>query len=183
MATRKFSSRRQRERSEEDFVAILGEAERGDDRTTAIVAAAHVEANLARALLNRFRTLTTDDENRIFDDRGILCDFASKIELGYLLNVYGHLVREDLNQLRHIRNRFAHDLEVRDFDHPEIARRCDALHARRFLDALARPKHPVQPTRREIFRETAAHFGARFDLETHHRHRPPQGAVIIVPEY
>lgn len=183
MATKKVTSRRQRERSEEDFVAILGEAECGDDRTSAIVAAAHVEANLARALLTRFRALTTDEEDRIFEDRGILGDFASKIELGYLLNMYGPLVREDLDRLRQIRNRFAHDLEIRDFNHSEIARRCDALHSRRFLDALARPKHPSPPTRREVFRQTAAHFGARFDLETHHRHIPAQGAALIVPEY
>jgi hypothetical protein len=183
MNAKKVTSRRQRERSQDDFVAILGEAERGDDRTTAIVAAAHVETNLARAILVRFRTLTTSDEDRIFENRGLLCDFSSKIEAGFLLNIYGPLAREDLDRIRQIRNRFAHDLEIRDFDHPDIAGRCGAFHAQRYLDNLARPRHPTPPTCREIFRQTAAHFGARFDLEARHQHVPPQGLALVVPEY
>jgi hypothetical protein len=183
MNAKKAAPRKQRNRPQEDFVSILSEMEQGDNRTTAIVAAALVENNLALAIMARLRGLTDIDQKRIFENRGILSDFSLKIEAGYLLNIYGHLVREDLDKIRQIRNQFAHHLEIRDFDHPEVAGKCDSLNALRFLENLARPRQPTPPTRREIFRQTAAHLGARFDLEARSGHQLPPGTALIGPEY
>ena len=42
------------------------------------------------------------------------------IDIGYALNIYGPRVRDDLDNVRRIRNAFGHELEVRNFDHADV---------------------------------------------------------------
>ena len=100
-----------------DFVTILSEMNDVSDRAAAIVSASFVENNLALALIAIFRRLRNEEEKHIFENRGILSDFAGKIVLGYAIEIYESLAKLDLDNIRRIRNKFAHDLEVRDFDH------------------------------------------------------------------
>jgi hypothetical protein len=173
-----------RNRQQTEFVAILHEMDSADDRTAAIVAAAFVENNLALAILARLRILTEAEQRNLFENRGILADFSAKIDMGYALNIYGSLVRDDLDKIGQIRNRFAHDLQVRDFDNPEVAGKCDALNARKYLDSLARPKKTSPITRKEIYLDTAAHLAARLDMEAKAgKHRPTEGHFRIGSDY
>lgn len=167
----------------EDFMTILAEMDASDHRSAAIVAAAFVENNLALAIMARLRRLDAAEQEHLFENRGTISDFASKIDLGFALNIYGPLVRDDLDCIRQIRNRFAHYLDIRDFDHPNVSTFCDALNGRRYLDDLARPRQPELPTRREVFLIVASHFGARFDLESKSTHTPPGGAALVAPDY
>lgn len=99
-----------------DWAFIVREMDGGDDRTRAIVAAAYVENNLALAVLSRTRPLDEKGQKYLYDlEHAALSDFASKIDLGWALNLYDEKVREDLHRIRKIRNKFAHELDVRDF--------------------------------------------------------------------
>jgi hypothetical protein len=172
-----------RNQQQDNFVAILREMDSPDNRTSAIVAAAFIENNLALAIMARFRQLQLAEHKDIFENRGVLADFMCKIDIGFALDIYGPFVRDDLHRIRSIRNKFAHYLEIRDFDHPEVASLCDNLNARRFLDSLTRPKGRTTPTRKAAFLDTAAHLAARFDLERLQGRRPVAGGAGITPEY
>jgi hypothetical protein len=75
--------------------------------------------------------------------------FAGKINMSFTLNIYDKLARDELllHNIRAIRNRFAHHLEVRDFDHPEVAGKCDNLNGPTYI--YRRPTQEPR-TRREI---------------------------------
>jgi hypothetical protein len=164
-----------------DFVAILHEMDNSDNRTCAIVAAALIENNLATAISARLRLLDAKEQKKLFEDRGVLATFSAKIDIGFALNIYDGLVRHDLDQIRSIRNRFAHYLEVRDFDHPDVASFCDGLHGSKHLTHAAGREVPAN--RKERFLDVAAHLGARFDIEKKNESRPPEPVARVVPEY
>jgi hypothetical protein len=160
---------------------IFHELDTANDRTTAIVGAAFVENGLALVILSRLRILDDSEQKQLFDNNdSVLATFAGKIDMGFALNIYGKLVRDDLHNIRAIRNRFAHHLEVRDFDHPEVAGKCDNLNGPKYIDR--RPRQAPR-TRRDCYTDTVAHFGARFDLELKERHTPPEPIARIVPDY
>ena len=71
------------------------------------------------------------------------------------------------------RNRFAHYLEVRDFDHPEVAGKCDALNAPKYF-SIHVVKRPENPTRKHIYIDTAAFLAVNFEIESKKAHRPPK---------
>jgi hypothetical protein len=154
-----------------------------NNRAAAIVAAAFIENNLALAIRARFRDLKGADEKRIFENRGVLSDFASKIDIGYALRIYGVLVRDDLDNIRNIRNQFAHHLEVREFDHAKVAPRCDRLNAPKHLDLAASPDLAKHRTRRDMYLDTACHLASRFDIESKTERRPLNGIALITSDY
>lgn len=166
-----------------ELMEAFGEMDLPDNRTCAVVSAALVENYLALAILSRLREMNTEEQDHMFEGRDLpLADFAAKIDLGYALNIYGTLVRDDLDQIRHIRNRFAHNLRVRDFDHEEVAPRCDRLNGPRYLD---RPANKAgQPlNRRDRFVETATHLAARFSHEIANVVRPPPSINRVGADY
>jgi hypothetical protein len=164
-----------------DFAAILHEMDNSDNRTCAIVAAALIENNLAMAISARLRILEAKEQKKLFEDRGVLSTFSAKIDIGFALNIYSGIVRHDLDQIRSIRNRFAHYLEIRDFDHPEVAHFCDRLQGLKHLSWAAGREIPLN--RKERFLQVAAHLGARFDIEKRNESRPAEPIARVVPEY
>ena len=172
-----------RHQPRQDFMTILGEMDSPNNRAAAIVAAAFTENNLALAIAARFRILKDDEQKHIFENRGVLSDFANKIDMGFALGIYAVQVRDDLDNIRRIRNDFAHHLEVRDFDHVKIAAMCERLNAPKYLDHAKSLGPPKQRTRKEMYLNTAAHLAARFDLELKKPLRPPSGVARITPDY
>ena len=57
------------------------------DRGTAIIGGSIVEHSLERLLLERLRPLSKKQKERLFDGFGPLASFASKIEIGFALNL------------------------------------------------------------------------------------------------
>jgi hypothetical protein len=112
-----------RHRPLKNYLPIVKEMEFADDRTAAIVAASLVENNLALVISTRLRQFADDAEKRrLFDNSGaLLSTFSNKIDMGFALNLYDRLVRDDLDRIREIRNQFAHHLDVRDFNHSDVA--------------------------------------------------------------
>jgi hypothetical protein len=99
----------------------LNEMDSADDRTAAIVGLAFLEINLALAIMARLRDIDGIEQKHLFDNPlSLLGSFSAKIAIGYAQNLFGENVRSDLKNLKNIRNRFAHYLEVRNFDNPEV---------------------------------------------------------------
>jgi hypothetical protein len=158
-----------------NYLPIVQEMELADDRTAAIVAASLVENNLALVIIKRLREPLDDVEiKRLFDERGaVLSTFADKIDIGFALNLYDKMARDDLHRIREIRNQFAHHLEVRNFDHTDVSGKCDALNASRYfpIHVLRRPD---PPTRKHVYIDTTAFLAMQFDIESKRAHRAPK---------
>jgi hypothetical protein len=74
----------------------------------AMALAARLDHALEVALLSKMRPLSNSMKRRIFEDRGPLSDFASKIDVAYSLSIFDDKIHSDLGILRKIRNIFAH---------------------------------------------------------------------------
>lgn len=162
-----------------NWVEVLHEMNVGDNRTAAVVAASFVENNLGFAITTRLKELSPAQHAKLFDDdRAVLGTFSAKIEIAFALNLFDQTVKDDLDAIRHVRNQFAHNLDVRDFDHSEVRDHCDALFGTKYLawtESLNPPK--PEPDRRQKYLNAAAHLTSRFDLEAKHLQRPPAAAV------
>jgi len=99
-----------------------------NDRSHSLIIVAWIERILEFAIQTK---LTGEFDrppwhDRLFggDERGAIDGFAGKIIIGYAMGLYSEQVREDLQQIRHIRNVFAHSMVDIDFNTPEIADAC-----------------------------------------------------------
>jgi DNA-binding MltR family transcriptional regulator len=102
------------------------------DRASAIIATAYLEDKLLLTL----KTFLTKDPrtNKVFErmtePSGQLGAFGTKIDIAYLLGIFGHLTHKDLKQISKIRNRFAHLSQVLDFGDQVICNLCETLTVR-----------------------------------------------------
>jgi DNA-binding MltR family transcriptional regulator len=119
---------------------IEGEAVRdlmtASDRATAIMGATLVEARLKAALEQNFQR-NDEIEGEMFRSSGPLGSFAAKIHMVCLLGLISPDAHRDLSIMKAIRNKFAHDIEIRDFTSVSISDRCKnfALIDRHFEDS------------------------------------------------
>lgn len=103
------------------------------DRAAGIVAAALLEARLEAALRGVLRDGLTGNgkdatvQNEMFRTSGPLGTFSAKIKLGFMLGLYGDTGRRNLERLKAIRNRFAHELGASSFADPEVRGLCVGL--------------------------------------------------------
>lgn len=98
----------------EHSMSVLKELSGESDRAVAIVGGSYIELSLTDALkvyLHRNKKIAND----LFAMSGPLGSFSSKIDLGYLVGIYGSAAHSDFVAVKKIRNAFAHSLEVADF--------------------------------------------------------------------
>lgn len=95
----------------------LFNAENPDARAIAILGATFLEMALEHIL---YAFLPEDDSevSALFEPNQPLANFSSKIRLCYCLGLIDKLIKDDLNHVRKIRNRFAHELKVSFEDEP-----------------------------------------------------------------
>ena len=106
----------------EEVEQILLKLADSDDRTAAIVGASLVESALQQRLVQSFDSRSKGLEQRLFEDRGPLSDFNSKILIPQAFAVVPDRLADDMQRIRKIRNCFAHArIDVR-FDEPLIAK-------------------------------------------------------------
>lgn len=111
-------------------MAVLAEVNRGvSDRALGIIAASLVEIHLTKLIKSAFIQETKAGsketvESKMFHSAGPLGPFASKIRLAYLMGLISQELFKNLEIMREIRNRFAHETEIGHFDHQEISSRC-----------------------------------------------------------
>ena len=98
-------------------LTTLEALETDSDRGAAIVAASFVEDMLAV----KIRHLMRDDKaahsplNEFFRSSGPLGSFSAKIQFGFLMRLYGVKVSKELDIIKNVRNKFAHQVEHTTF--------------------------------------------------------------------
>jgi DNA-binding MltR family transcriptional regulator len=99
------------------------------DRAAAIVAASIVEDRLTRKLKENMRSdeESKDSINELFRSSGPLGTFSTKIHLGFVLRLYGKIAYRDLQTIKNVRNKFAHEIELTSFKTEKIAALCRNL--------------------------------------------------------
>jgi hypothetical protein len=99
--------------------AILREIGSEKDRGAAIVIVAFLEDCLETAIKSRL-VRDANTERKMFSGTGPLATLSAKIELGFLLGMYGKAERNDLHRIREIRNEFAHKFNELTFENQRI---------------------------------------------------------------
>jgi hypothetical protein len=113
-----------------DLPRVESEMYGGNDRARVLMLGSMVESCLEFFLKYRTRpSLNSDDNRQLFDYRGPLGDFSSKIIIGYSFNWYGPETRHDLDLTRILRNEFAHSRQSFCLTDPAVAAVCTNLKA------------------------------------------------------
>ncbi len=116
------------------------------ERSIAIVGAAYLEMVLDHILL----AFLPEDEKevlKLMDYNGPLGNFSGKINMCYCLGLIDKVIKDDLNNIRKIRNKFAHDMVVSFTDEP-IQSWCRAL---KWHTVSLTPFIPKDATNRDLF--------------------------------
>ncbi|HEV7414752.1 MAG TPA: hypothetical protein VGN98_01240, partial [Tianweitania sediminis] len=98
------------------------------DREVAIVALAYIEDHLGRAIRSKMPGLTSDVRDKLFSPSGALSPMGARIDLAKALGLIDSKDRSDFIILARVRNRFAHNVNIESFDHPEISELTQKLH-------------------------------------------------------
>lgn len=118
-------------------------------RVVVISYAALVEAILEDALMVHMVILDTARFKEVFRDaEAPLSTFSAKITLAHAVGIIGDEMRSQMDQLRRLRNAFAHAVKPIDFDHPTISAACLKLDARRMLKDIEITDYKDEPGER-----------------------------------
>ena len=115
---KKFYSDRLAVVSEEELVADL---ESANDRSVVITLTALAEDAVEWAIGKRLRGLTRNEYTSAFDGDGPYSTLARKIIVGYAMGIFDSKLRDQLNDLRSIRNACAHTKRPISFEAPQLA--------------------------------------------------------------
>lgn len=99
--------------------AVIKEIESDTDRSAAIVAAAFVEDHSTTAIRANLHDIG-DYKDSLFGGFGPLAPFGVKTKLAAVMGLITEDSAKDLSWIRNIRNKFAHDINVRTFDQQPI---------------------------------------------------------------
>jgi hypothetical protein len=163
-----YSLSRERADSDREFALykkrMLGESH----RSAAIMASAFVEHTLVDLLSAKFIRLSGEEfDDLFFSTRGVLSDFASRIDIAYALGLITKSDQKDLTVIRHVRNTFAHAMKDIDFSHKLIRKECF-----KFSSVLHRDGTPTDEEPREHYILVCHHLAHRFS-EASIKLRPP----------
>jgi DNA-binding MltR family transcriptional regulator len=95
---------------------IINDLLNRDDLNIAITAVSIVEAHLEKLLVSRLHRSDKDFTNRLFENRGPLSDFNSRILIAEAFGLLTRPLADELHLLRAIRNAFAHAKMTLTFD-------------------------------------------------------------------
>ncbi len=99
------------------------------DQAAALTGVAYLDHALEILLKASFRTLTTEEQTRMFDGRanGILGTITSKIRTAYAMRLIEPIAYRDLLLINDIRNVFAHTLHDVSFMNELVKEDCSKL--------------------------------------------------------
>lgn len=106
-----------------EIARIIEELRDGSDIAAAITGAAIVEARLEMVLRAKFRTKRPDLVSAIFENRGPLSDFNSKILIAEAFGYITAPMAEELQIIRAVRNAFAHAKQSLSFSHAAVEKK------------------------------------------------------------
>ena len=126
----------------EEFDRLMLRLAHEDDRTAAIVGASFVESSLEYLLVSSFKVREVDLNQKLFENRGPLSDFNSKILVAQAFDVISGKLAADIQRIRRIRNCFAHARLPVTFDEPVVAKEVSDLAA---VIAVRGTRHLYRP--------------------------------------
>lgn len=121
------------------YTKALGEVRAQSDRGAAIAGTAYLDL-LLRATIETLLRPDKDVRLALFENRGALGDFSSRIHTAFALRLIGGGAYGDLQILRQIRNAFAHSAEAFDFERADVAVLCGSLWFPRHVDFKGKPR-------------------------------------------
>jgi Mannitol repressor len=124
------------------------------DRAVGVMWAAIVENRLIDVLKAAMRK-DQQTENELFGSQGALFNFGTKIRLAYMLGLITRDIKNDLLYINKIRNAFAHDVAVRNFDSQPV---CDFIRHLKLIhlyeEVLSNKKKNKGPTAKSSERKS-----------------------------
>ncbi|HHS9855031.1 TPA: DUF4145 domain-containing protein [Klebsiella quasipneumoniae subsp. quasipneumoniae] len=110
------------------FSELRKEFASGSDRGMTIVSASMLD-NLLKELLEHFmiHNQKPDDRKRLFSNNGPLSSFSNKMLMAHSLGLISDYEKKLLNNIRNVRNRFAHELAEVSFADSSISGICDNM--------------------------------------------------------
>lgn len=81
-----------------------------------------------------------------FGERGLLAGMTDKIQFLFLHGAYSEIVCNQLTIVARIRNRFAHDYEIKSFDHPKVNGQAKKLIILNTQISVVNPGQPIRTT-------------------------------------
>jgi DNA-binding MltR family transcriptional regulator len=109
------------------IISDAADPEEQDDRTSAMISGALLDMFLERAIKSKFRQLDEEEDSGIFRNNGPLASMSSRIRLARALGLISNEIREELDNIREIRNAFAHSVVPIKFDNPAVTNVCARL--------------------------------------------------------
>ena len=116
----------ERRRKIRDFDGFRVELDAGNDRVTAILWGARLEA-LLDELLRKACIGEENDVDALLEPEGPLGSFSAKIRALYCFGILSKSEFRNLVRIKNIRNLFAHELHGLSFETPKIAEICSNL--------------------------------------------------------
>ena len=106
---------------------ILDALRTDTDLSVAIVGAALLESTLERVVIQQLKVSDPKLIEQLFENRGALSDFSSKITIAVAFGVISAADGAHLHTVRHVRNAFAHSRVPLTFATPEIEKEVQSL--------------------------------------------------------
>jgi hypothetical protein len=111
-----------------EFSRMIDGVDSWDGRAAALVLTALLDSFLEWSLRFTFVPLEPDEFNSLFrESPGHISSFASKIALAHALGIFNRLERKAADNVRHVRNAFAHATSDISFESSAIADFCTAM--------------------------------------------------------
>jgi len=170
------------------FNELKKEFASGSDRGMTIVSASMLD-NLLKQLLETLliENLKPSESERLFRNNGPLSNYSSKILMAHSLGLISDFEKKLLNNIRSVRNRFAHELETVSFSDDSISGICinmimpDDLIVSMNIDDELDGKHviyrPAKNNKREVFQMAVyvaiTMIAARKLNAVHNKHKTP----------
>jgi DNA-binding MltR family transcriptional regulator len=111
----------------DDLVKAIVRQQRGSHAGIVMASASIFEAQLESALTRAMHPLSKELQKRVFDSFGPLSTFSSKIVMAHALGIVPAAIYRRLEQLRKLRNAFAHSPDVLHFGSSNIVPLLQAL--------------------------------------------------------
>lgn len=112
--------------------ALLADLQKESDRALVVIMAAVLEDALTLKLAQKMRRFSEgkkgrSDFDRMFSNNGPLSTFSGKIAMAYRLEIIDEQTRDELDDIREMRNACAHSFFPISFNLPELAKVCRRL--------------------------------------------------------
>jgi mannitol operon repressor len=159
-----------------DWNEFLDELQNESPRAAVIIASAFLDAQL-RAILSN----SLIDNPKVVNDllESDLRDFSTRIKMVYCMGLISESIFHDLNVIRKIRNKFAHEMHGYSFSEPQIVDWCKTLKMAKMMTDVTN----IPNSHENLFilgvTQLAMWLGLKIvETEKTHTHKPKNPEVV-----